>query len=163
MNGNALWADGALSEGFVNLVGIGLASDGVWAAGITQSGYYPQVEQTVFGTNNVFSDGFFVSGGPGGSTTLIWTPGGVLANISDSVTPALPVALLHPSETATNFQFSFNSESGFTHTVQYRTDLVAGAWMSYTNFPGDGTLKFIAVPLSLFNGSKQGYVQVVTQ
>ena len=96
------------------------------------------------GPITVFSDGYFVSGGAGGGTTLIWTPGGVLANITDSVTPALPVVLLHPSETTTNFQFSFNSESGFTHTVLYRTNLVAGAWMSYTNFPGDGTLKSIS-------------------
>lgn len=163
VNGDPLWADEAVSTAFVNFVGIGLATNGVWAVGVCQSGYYPQVESTLFGTNAVYSDGFYVSGGAGGSTSLIWTPCGVLAKITDSLAPALPVALLHPSETTTNFQFSFNSAAGFSNYVQFRTNLVAGVWMSYTNVPGDGTLKFVSVPLSVFNGSKQGYVRVATQ
>ena len=33
VNGNPLWADEAVATGFVNFVGIGLASNGVWAVG----------------------------------------------------------------------------------------------------------------------------------
>ncbi len=86
-----------------------------------------------------------------------------MTKITDSTAAASPVKLIDLLNSGGNFQFSFTSESGFTHYVRYRTNLVSGVWQNYTNLPGDGTLKSISVPMSIFNGSKQGYVSVTTQ
>jgi len=75
----------------------------------------------------------------------------------------LPVTLLNPGDTGTSFQISFQSQSGFTHSVQYRTNLIAGSnWQTYSNVAGDGTLKTIPIPLSVFSPSQQGFVRVST-
>jgi hypothetical protein len=161
LNGHALWARQAVSAVNVSFLGIASASDGVWVSGWCESGTYPLTADIVFGTNDLISDEQYVYGGAGGSFNVIFYPAGVLAKVTDA--SAQPVDLLDLGSSATNFQFSFTSESGFTHYVQYRTNLVSGVWLNYTNFPGDGTLKSIAVPLSIFNGSKQGYVHVKTQ
>ncbi len=160
-NGNPIWAQEAVSSGLVNLLGLAVANKGVWASGWTVSGYYPAVEPAVFGTNYVFSDSQIVTGGAGGSENIIWHPGGVLGEVIDAV--ALPVNLIKSADTTTNFQFSFSSEAGFTHYVQYTTNLISGPWQTYTNFPGDGTLKTNSIPLSLFTPSKQGFIRVLTQ
>jgi hypothetical protein len=56
------------------------------------------------------------------------------------------------------------SETGFTHTVQYSTNLVAGAgWQTYTNVPGDGTVKTVILPLATFKPAQQAFVRVSTQ
>lgn len=73
------------------------------------------------------------------------------------------VALFNTQNNGTNFQFSFLSQTGFTNGIQYRTNLVSGAWQTYTNVTGDGSLKIISVPLSLFSPSKQGFIRVSTQ
>jgi len=87
----------------------------------------------------------------------------VLAKITEPTAVALPVTLLNPKNTGGNFQFSFTSQSGFTHSVEYRTNLVTGNWLTYSNVIGDGTLKTIPIPLSVFSPSKQGFVRVTTQ
>jgi hypothetical protein len=78
-------------------------------------------------------------------------------------TPTTGVAILDPQNNGANFQFSFLTQSGFTHAVQYSTNLVSGAWQTYSYLSGDGTVQNIQVPLSIFNGSKQGFVRVTTQ
>jgi hypothetical protein len=79
-------------------------------------------------------------------------------------TSAQPVALLNPHNTGGAFQFQFLSQVSFTHAVQYRTNLVAGSnWQTYSNVTGDGALKTIPVPLSIFNPAKQGFIRVSTQ
>jgi hypothetical protein len=85
------------------------------------------------------------------------------ASIFVVVAGASPVALINPQIPGTNFQFSFLSQSSFTHTVSYRTNLVLGAWQTYTNLLGDGSLKTISIPLSVFSPAKQGFVRVSTQ
>ena len=60
----------------------------------------------------------------------------------------------------TNYQFSFLSQSGVTNSIQYRTNLVLGNWLTYSNVTGDGSLKTIPIPVSVFNGSKQGFVRI---
>jgi len=75
----------------------------------------------------------------------------------------LPLSLTNPRGGGTNFQFSFQSQTGFTHSILYRTNLAAGSWITYTNITGDGTLKTIPVPFSLFSPSKQGFIRVLTQ
>ncbi len=77
---------------------------------------------------------------------------------------ASPAHLINVSQTGGNFQFSFISLSAFSHAVQYRTNLTAGSnWQTYTNVPGDGTLKTISLPLSLFSPARQGFIRVSTQ
>lgn len=163
INGNPLWADEAVSTVTVNFLGITLATNGVWASGWCQSGYYPQPEYTQFGSHDVYSDGQFVYGGAGGSTSIIWYPAGVLANVTDTTATAAPVILINPADNGVNFQFQFLSESGFSHNILYRTNLLAGSWQTNSTVSGDGTLKTVSVPLSLFAPSKQGFIRVSTQ
>jgi len=74
-----------------------------------------------------------------------------------------PAQLTQPRLVGTNFQFSFLSQSGVTNSIQYRTNLVLGNWLTYSNITGDGSLKTIPVPISMFNGSKQGYVRILSK
>ncbi len=76
---------------------------------------------------------------------------------------ALPVHLLNANQADGSFQFSFLSQSQFTHAIQYRTNLVSGNWQTYSNVIGDGALKTIPIPVSVFNGSPQGFIRVSTQ
>jgi hypothetical protein len=76
---------------------------------------------------------------------------------------ATPTQLINAQRTGTNFQFSFLSQTGVTNSVQYRTNLVLGNWLTYSNVTGDGTLKTIPIPLSVFGPSPQGFIRVSTQ
>src|SRR5208283_1724489 len=120
-NGNPLWARNGVSSDLANFRGIATTSDGVWASGflkINNSNF------AQFGTNHVYSDLYIVSAGIFG--TLYWTQGGMIAKITDSSAPAQPVVILNPQDNGANFQLSFQSQSGFMHAVQYRTDLISG-------------------------------------
>jgi hypothetical protein len=163
LNGNALWADNPVATGYVNFRGIALATDGVWVSGSSQSGYYPQIIPTVFGTNHVYSDPLFVSGGAGGSTSIFWYPAGLLAKVTESMAIAQPVTLLSPTNSGANFQFQFLSESGFSHNILYRTNLAIGTWLTNSTVSGDGTMKIISLPYSIFSPAKQGFIRVSTQ
>jgi hypothetical protein len=106
-----------------------------------------------------------------GSHTLTWTvragndndptEAGYLDQVS--FVASSPVALLNPQTVGSNFQFQFLSQAGFTHSILYRTNLVAGTWQTYSSIGGDGTLKTISVPFSVFSPSKQGFVRVTTE
>ncbi len=120
---------------------------------------FPQFQYLTFGTNYIFSDARYVSGGAGGSTGVIWYPSGVFAKITDGTT-ATPVTILSPQINGTNFQFSFVSTAGFTNAVQSRTNLTSGSWQPYTNFTGDGTLKTVLVPR---NAPPVQFFRVTTQ
>jgi hypothetical protein len=72
------------------------------------------------------------------------------------------VQLVNASQVGSSFQFQFVSQTGLTHDIQYRTNLVLGNWLTYTSIPGDGTLKTVTVPLSVFAPSPQGYLRVST-
>jgi subtilase family serine protease len=84
-------------------------------------------------------------------------------NLINALTVPLAVKLLIPHTAGTDFQFQFFSHPGSTHAVQWRTNLLSGSWQSYTNVTGDGTLKTIFIPLSIFGPSGQGFVRVLTQ
>ena len=84
-------------------------------------------------------------------------------NLINALTVPMTINLLTLHTAGTNFQFQFPSQFGFTHAVQCRTNLVSGSWQSYTNVSGDGTLKTISIPLSIFGQSPQGFVRVLTQ
>jgi hypothetical protein len=94
-----------------------------------------------------------------------WSTGVTLASQAFSLFFVGPnsTQLTQPQLVGTNFQFTFLSQTGVTNSVQYRTNLVLGSWLTYTNVTGDGTLKTIAVPFSRFSPAKQGFVRVATQ
>jgi hypothetical protein len=75
----------------------------------------------------------------------------------------LPVALLNATNTGVNFQFQFVSENDYTHNILYTTNLLTGTWKTNSTVNGDGTLKTISIPFSLFTPSKQGFIKVSTQ
>ena len=154
VNGNPLWVRIAEPQGnLVNLRGLALATDGVWACGLIKS-------PTAFDT--ILVDGATTC--VGSPCTPVYDYSGVLAKITDSGVGALPVTLLNPQANSGNFQLVFQSQSGHTHTVQYRTNLVTGtSWQTYSNIIGDGTLETITVPFSIFNPSAQGFARVLTQ
>ncbi len=161
-NGNPLWADEGLSPTNVAFLGIALASDGVWASGWGQAGDPPRFGTIRFGTNSFFSDEQLLSGGEGGGSLALFYQAGVLAKITD-VLAASPVTLFNATNSGANFQFQFLSESGFSHSILYRTNLMVGNWQTNSTVSGDGTLKTISLPRSLFSPSQQGFIRVTTQ
>lgn len=161
-NGNALWANEAVSPTNVDFLGIAAANDGVWVSGWGQSGNPPQYGPIRFGTNSVYTDEQFLSGPAGGSTLALFYQAGVLAKVTDSLA-ATPVVLMNATNTGTSFQFQFLSESGFSHSILYRTNLVVGSRQTNSTVSGDGTLKIISLPMSLFSPSQQGFIRVTTQ
>jgi hypothetical protein len=161
-NGTPLWAQNGVSSDEANFRGVAVATDGVWASGFFQVNDTNSVPAR-FGTNTLFSDRQSLFGGAGGSTSLLWYPGGVLAKITETGTGVLPVTLLNPQDIGVNFQFQFLSQNGFNHSILYRTNLVVGNWQTNSTVAGDGTVKIISLPLSLFGSSKQGFVRVSTQ
>jgi hypothetical protein len=78
-------------------------------------------------------------------------------------TAPLPMTLVKPMAVGTNLQFQFLSQSGFSHYILYRTNLAVGGWKTNSTISGDGTLKTISVPFSLFSPSRQGFIRVWTQ
>ena len=124
------------------------------------------------GTNffNVEYDEYNVTNFGVGSPYPEWSVGSIgyqsiaTAGFLVSGVTALPATLLNPKNNNTNFQFQFLSQAGYTHAVQYRTNLVKGSnWQTYSNVTGDGTLKTIPLPLTVFSPSKQGFVRVLSQ
>ena len=157
LNGNPLWARNGVSSDEANFRGVATTSDGVWASGFLKVSNLSSPAQ--FGTNYVSSDLYI----PGvGIVTIYFTQAGMIAKITES-TAASPVTLLSPQTTGTNFQFHFLSQTGFTNSVQYRTNLTLGNWQTYTNVTGDGTSKTSSIPLSVFSPAKQGFIRVSTQ
>jgi Concanavalin A-like lectin/glucanases superfamily len=124
------------------------------------------------GTNffNVEYDQYNVTNFVVGSPYPEWSVGSIgyqssaTAGFLVSGVTALPATLLNPKNNNTNFQFQFLSQAGYTHAIQYRTNLVQGSnWQTYSNVTGDGTLKTIPIPLTVFSPSKQGFVRVLSQ
>jgi hypothetical protein len=160
-NGNPLWARNGVSPVLANFRGVATTSNGVWVSGFLDvtTDPYNNIVPAQFGTNSIISD-FLLVGSPIGS--FVFSRGGMLAKISET-TAASPVTLLNPQTVGANFQFQFLSQAGFNHSILYRTDLVLGNWQTNSTVAGDGTLKTISIPLSVFNSSKQGFIRVSTQ
>jgi hypothetical protein len=142
-----------------NFRGIALAADGVWAGG------FLKITNSIlaqFGTNNVYSDDYIVSVGV--FAIINWTQAGMIAKITEpAIGAASPVTIIDPQDNGMNFQFQFLSQSGFNHNILYRTNLVVGNWLTNSTVAGDGTVKTISLPLSLFSPSRQGFIRVTTQ
>ena len=159
LNGNPLWARNGVSSAFANFRGIATTSDGVWASGFLKVKDISSPAQ--FGTNFVSSD-LYVPGG-GGPSPIIFTQAGMIAKIAESTAAVSPLTLLNPKTVGSNFQFQFLSQSGCNHSILHRTNLVSGNWQTNATIAGDGTLKTITVPLSVFAPSRQGFIRVSTQ
>ena len=157
-NGNPLWARNGVSSAFANFRGIATTSDGVWASGFLKVKDIGSPAQ--FGTNYVSSD-LYVPGV--GLSQIIFTQAGMIAKINETATSATPVTLLNPSNSGANFQFQFLSESGFNHNILFRTNLAVGTWLTNSTVSGDGTMKIISLPYSIFSPAKQGFIRVSTQ
>jgi hypothetical protein len=163
-NGTPQWARMAESTNLnaqgtemVNLYDIALAPNAVWVCGFGNDAAY-------FGTNLVNSSGEFIVLGGEGVVQFYYESfnSGMLGMIAVTAPPE-PVTLLNPQIVGPNFQFQFLSQDGFTHTVLYQTDIAAGACLTNCAVAGDGTLKTISIPLSVFSPSAAGYVRVLTQ
>jgi hypothetical protein len=75
----------------------------------------------------------------------------VLAPAESAV--AQPVILTHPALSATEFSVSFQSESGFVYTLEWREKLDGSAWQELLPaVTGDGTVKTISRPYSSVTG-----------
>ena len=135
----------------VNFYDLALAPNGIWVCGEGSGAVY-------FGTNLVNSAlKLFVIG-----TSLYYQEfnSGMLGMIAET---AAPVSLLNPEVVGANFQFQFQSQSGFTHHILYQTNVAAANWLTYSSVPGDGTVMTISIPLSTFSPFQQGFVRVATQ
>lgn len=160
-----LWA------GFMALVNQRLASSGQPSAGFINpalyaiaagSNYLSCFHDVTSGSNIwVSSPNLFNASNGYDLCTGLGTMNGT--NLINALTVPLMFNLLIPQTDGTNFQFQFLSQVGFTHAAQYRTNFVSGSWRTYTNVTGNGTVKMISIPLSVFGSSLQGFVRVVTQ
>ena len=143
-DGHPLWVRQGQSTSYVNSRDIVLAPDGIWSCG-----FFSQTAE--FGTNAFSTSGIE----------------GFMAKITDGSESfaAQAVTILNPQIVGGDLQLSFLSQIGFINNIEYRTNLTIGSWQVYsgTNVTGDGTLKQIQIPVSIFNGSPQGFIRVTTQ
>jgi hypothetical protein len=73
---------------------------------------------------------------------------------------ALPVTILNPAHSGNAFSFSFISQNGFSHAVEYKDLLDAVTWTPLTNIVGNGSEKFVTD--TNLNGTTRFY-HVLTQ
>jgi subtilase family serine protease len=138
---------------------LGLINPAIYAIG-NSTNYSACFNDTTTGNNEWPSSPSQYSAVTGYDLCTGWgTPKTGLIN---ALTLPSAIDLLDPQIVGTNLQFQFLSQSGFTNAVEYRTNLVSGSWQLYTNVTGDGTMKIISIPLSVFSTSRQGFVDVVT-
>ncbi len=169
--GGGTSASAPLWAGYLALVNQQLAAQGQASAGFinpalyalaTSSNYLAYYHDVTSGSNIWVSSPNLFYANTGYDLCTGWgTMNGT--NLINALTLTPNVALLAAQVAGTNFQFRFQTRPGASHTVQYRTNLVAGSWQAYTNFTGDGTLKTIVISLTSFGPAKQGFVRVQTQ
>ncbi|HEX3624511.1 MAG TPA: LamG domain-containing protein [Verrucomicrobiae bacterium] len=94
-----------------------------------------QIYNRVLGSNEVA----FLYSNPG------ITVGGTVITLS-STPPPTPALLTGLGTSAGNIQFSFQTLSGHSHTIQSTTNLLTDSWINLTNFAGDGTMKQFIFP-----------------
>jgi hypothetical protein len=153
-DGNHQWTRLAQSPSLASLRDLVLAPDGVWGIGFTD-------DRARFGSLTVYGPGICL-GGP--ICSMQYLTGGWIGKITESAGGgANPITLLNPQHDGSHFTFSFQSQAGFTHFVLYRTNLATGSWQTNSSVSGDGTVKHITLPLTVFGPARQGFVRVQTQ
>lgn len=73
---------------------------------------------------------------------------------------ALSVTMLNPTRTGNTFSFSFVSQTGFNHAVQYRDSLSTGNWLPLETISGDGSTKVVT---DINASPDTRYYRVITQ
>ena len=58
-----------------------------------------------------------------------------------------------------NLNLSFATQPGRAYTIQMRTNLTSGPWISITNFPGNGSMRGI----SILPGLPRAFYRIQTQ
>lgn len=53
----------------------------------------------------------------------------------------LPMTILNPARAGDSFSFSFLSQTGFSHVIQFRDSFSTGTWTNLTTIVGDGSIK----------------------
>jgi hypothetical protein len=91
---------------------------------------------------------------------LYSNPGVTIGGSPITVSVPSPALLGNIGFATGNFEFSFQTLEGHSHTIQSRTNLVSGSWINLTNFSGDGTVKQFAFPTT--NSATQ-FFRVETQ
>ena len=91
---------------------------------------------------------------------LYSNPGLTVGETAFSVLPASRALLGNAGLMAGSFEFSFQTLSGHSHTIQSTTNLLTGSWKNLTNFSGDGTVRQFSFPAT--NSSEQ-FFRVETQ
>lgn len=79
----------------------------------------------------------------------------ILDNIRVASISFTPAQIVAPQVTGTNFSFSFGTEAYESYTVQWTTNLLAGDWMTWTNFYANGATNTVTVPLPPGNSSAE--------
>jgi hypothetical protein len=87
------------------------------------------------------------------------TVGGTVI-ILTSANPPSSALLTSLGMTSGNIEFSFQTSSVHSYTVQSTTNLLTGSWVNLTNFTGDGTVKEFAFPTT---SSPTQFFRVETQ
>jgi uncharacterized repeat protein (TIGR03803 family) len=64
-----------------------------------------------------------------------------------------PLTLVQPACVGTDFSFSFQSQSGQSHTVEYKDDLCTTNWLLHHTITGDGSLLPCLLPMT--NGTQR--------
>lgn len=108
-----------------------------------------QIYNRVLGSNDVA----FLYANPGISV------GGTVITLTSSAPPS-PAQLANLAASAGNIEFSFQTLSGHSHTIQSTTNLLTGSWINVTNFAGDGTVKEFVFPTT---NARAQFFRVETQ
>jgi Bacterial Ig domain len=82
------------------------------------------------------------------------------ATLSGGTTPPMPVTIVNPMRSGSEFSFAFETEANRTYNVQYTISLAPPDWQSLTNFTGNGGSALIIDPAA---GDAQRFYRVATQ
>ncbi|HTV41672.1 MAG TPA: LamG domain-containing protein [Candidatus Sulfotelmatobacter sp.] len=85
---------------------------------------------------------------------------GITAGGTVTVLPPSPALLGNLSVAAGGIEFSFQTMSSYSYTVQSTTNLLTGSWINLTNLAGDGTVKQFTFPTT---NSPTQFFRVETQ
>ncbi len=104
-------------------------------------------------------DGIRIIGTEGGTAS-----GGFLGVFELAVQAAAsavadPVTLLNATTAGAQFRFEFDSRSGLTHVVQFKTSLAGSTWQTHSTLAGDGTRKTVTDDL----GGAQRFYRVTNE
>jgi hypothetical protein len=149
-NGGVTWHDVAFTSDYLAaLEGHALPAVDFGAPTLATARFQLNPPQTGFNAVRIIgSEGGTASGGFLGVFELL-----ALVEIS------IPVQLLNPSASSTEFQFEFDTQSGAAYVIQYKNAFTDLAWQELTTMTGDGTRKVVTDAI----GAGQRFYRVMRQ